>query len=132
MRRREHERDAISPDYLDFNDHAYATMQAITLRTLNIDGQSQDWSRIAHLLQQPAIYTLDAIWPYLAYVFTFKKGNTPDIRTAIECVNKASKCYDTYGSYDYVDHLWQLAVGYCYEIGAITKEPDLDQAVSNS
>ena len=43
MRRREHERAAISPDYLDFNDHAYATMQAITLRTLNIDGQSQDW-----------------------------------------------------------------------------------------
>ena len=25
-------------------------MQAIILRTLNIDGQSQDWSRIAHLL----------------------------------------------------------------------------------
>lgn len=125
-----YERAAISPDYLDFNDHAYATMQAITLRTLNIDGQSQDWSRIAHLLQQPAIYTLDTIWPYLAYVFTFKKGNTPAIRTAIECVNKASKCYDRYGSYDYADHLWQLAAGYCYEIGAITKEPDLDQAVT--
>lgn len=87
-------------------------------------------SRIAHLLQQPAIYTLDAIWPYLAYVFTFKKGNTPAIRTAIECVNKASKCYDRYGSYDYADHLWQLAAGYCYEIGAFTKEPDLDQAVT--
>ena len=125
-----YERAAISPDYLDFNDHAYVTMQAIILRTLNIDGQSQDWSRIAHLLQQPAIYTLDTIWPYLAYVFTFKKGNTPAIRTAIECVNKASKCYDRYGSYDYADHLWQLAAGYCYEIGAITKEPDLDQAVT--
>ena len=125
-----YERAAISPDYLDFNDHAYVTMQAIILRTLNIDGQSQDWSRIAHLLQQPAIYTLDAIWPYLAYVFTFKKGNTHAIRTAIECVNKASKCYDRYGSYDYADHLWQLAAGYCYEIGAITKEPDLDQAVT--
>lgn len=125
-----YERAAISPDYLDFNDHAYVTMQAITLRTLNIDGQSQDWSRIAHLLQQPAIYTLDAIWPYLAYVFTFKKGNTHAIRTAIECVNKASKCYDRYGSYDYADHLWQLAAGYCYEIGAFTKEPDLDQAVT--
>lgn len=125
-----YERAAISPDYLDFNDHAYVTMQAITLRTLNIDGQSQDWSRIAHLLQQPAIYTLDTIWPYLAYVFTFKKGNSPAIRTAIECVNKASKCYDRYGSYDYGDHLWQLAAGYCYEIGAFTKEPDLDQAVT--
>lgn len=125
-----YERAAISPDYLDFNDHAYVTMQAIILRTLNIDGQSQDWSRIAHLLQQPAIYTLDAIWPYLAYVFTFKKGNTPAIRTAIECVNQASKCFDRYGSYDYADHLWQLAAGYCYEIGAITKEPDLDQAVA--
>ena len=125
-----YERAAISPDYLDFNDHAYVTMQAIILRTLNIDGQSQDWSRIAHLLQQPAIYTLDAIWPYLAYVFTFKKGNTPAIRTAIECVNQASKCFDRYGSYDYEDHLWQLAAGYCYEIGAITKEPDLDQAVT--
>lgn len=125
-----YERAAISPDYLDFNDHAYVTMQAIILRTLNIDGQSQDWSRIAHLLQQPAIYTLDAIWPYLAYVFTFKKGNTPAIRTAIECVNKASKYYDRYGSYDYADHLWQLAAGYCYEIGAFTKEPDLDQAVT--
>ena len=110
-----YERAAISPDYLDFNDHAYVTMQAIILRTLNIDGQSQDWSRIAHLLQQPAIYTLDAIWPYLAYVFTFKKGNTPAIRTAIECVNQASKCFDRYGSYDYAD---------------ITKEPDLDQAVT--
>lgn len=87
-------------------------------------------SRIAHLLQQPAIYTLDAIWPYLAYVFTFKKGNSPAIRTAIECVNKASKCFDRYGSYDYADHLWQLAAGYCYEIGAFTKEPDLDQAVA--
>ncbi|MDU2556344.1 MAG: sel1 repeat family protein [Veillonella sp.] len=96
-----YERAAISPDYLDFNDHAYVTMQAIILRTLNIDGQSQDWSRIAHLLQQPAIYTLDTIWPYLAYVFTFKKGNTPAIRTAID-----------------------------YEIGAFTKEPDLDQAVT--
>lgn len=127
---RYYERAAISPDYLDFNDHAYVTMQAIILRTLNIDGQSQDWSRIAHLLQQPAIYTLDTIWPYLAYVFTFKKGNTPAIRTAIECVNKASKCYDRYGSYDYTDHLWQLAAGYCYEIGAFTKEPDLDQAVT--
>ena len=127
---RYYERAAISPDYLDFNDHAYVTMQAIILRTLNIDGQSQDWSRIAHLLQQPAIYTLDAIWPYLAYVFTFKKGNTPAIRTAIECVNKASKCFDRYGGYDYADHLWQLAAGYCYEIGAITKEPDLDQAVT--
>lgn len=105
-------------------------MQAITLRILNIDGHSQDWSRISHLLQQPAIYTLDAIWPYLAYVFTFKKGNTPAIRTAIECVNKASKCFDRYGSYDYADHLWQLSAGYCYEIGAITKEPDLDQAVT--
>ena len=125
-----YERAAISPYYLDFNDHAYVTMQAIILRTLNIDGQSQDWSRIAHLLQQPAIYTLDAIWPYLAYVFTFKKGNTPAIRTAIECVNKASKYYDRYGSYDYADHLWQLAAGYCYEIGAFTKEPDLDQAVT--
>lgn len=125
-----YERAAISPDYLDFNDHAYVTMQAIILRTLNIDGQSQDWSRIAHLLQQPAIYTLDTIWPYLAYVFTFKKGNTHAIRTAIECVNKASKCYDRYGSYDYADHLWQLAAGYCYEIGAFTKEPDLDQAVT--
>ncbi len=125
-----YERAAISPDYLDFNDHAYVTMQAIILRTLNIDGQSQDWSRIAHLLQQPAIYTLDAIWPYLAYVFTFKKGNTPAIRTAIECVNQASKCFDRYGSYDYAYHLWQLAAGYCYEIGAITKEPDLDQAVT--
>ena len=125
-----YERAAISPDYLDFNDHAYATMQAITLRILNIDGHSQDWSRISHLLQQPAIYSLDAIWPYLAYVFTFKKGNTPVIRTAIECVNKASKCFDRYGSYDYADHLWQLAAGYCYEIGAITKEPDLDQAVT--
>ena len=125
-----YERAAISPDYLDFNDHAYVTMQAIILRTLNIDGQSQDWSRIAHLLQQPAIYTLDTIWPYHAYVFTFKKGNTHAIRTAIECVNKASKCYDRYGSYDYADHLWQLAAGYCYEIGAITKEPDLDQAVT--
>ena len=125
-----YERAAISPDYLDFNDHAYVTMQAIILRTLNIDGQSQDWSRIAHLLQQPAIYTLDAIWPYLAYVFTFKKGNTPAIRTAIECVNQANKCFDRYGSYDYADHLWQLAAGYCYEIGAITKEPDLDQAVT--
>ena len=125
-----YERAAISPDYLDFNDHAYATMQAIILRTLNIDGQSQDWSRIAHLLQQPAIYTLDAIWPYLAYVFTFKKGNTPAIRTAIECVNQAGKCFDRYGSYDYADHLWQLATGYCYETGAITKEPDLDQAVT--
>lgn len=125
-----YERAAISPDYLDFNDHAYVTMQAIILRTLNIDGQSQDWSRIAHLLQQPAIYTLDTIWPYLAYVFTFKKGNTPAIRTAIECVNKTSKCFDRYGSYDYADHLWQLAAGYCYEIGAITKEPDLDQAVT--
>ena len=41
---RYYERAAISPDYLDFNDHAYATMQAIILRTLNIDGQSQDWS----------------------------------------------------------------------------------------
>lgn len=127
---RYYERAAISPNYLDFNDHAYVTMQAIILRTLNIDGQSQDWSRIAHLLQQPAIYTLDAIWPYLAYVFTFKKGNTPAIRTAIECVNKVSKCFDRYGSYDYADHLWQLAAGYCYEIGAITKEPDLDQAVT--
>lgn len=87
-------------------------------------------SRIAHLLQQPAIYTLDAMWPYLAYVFTFKKGNSPAIRTAIECVNKASKYFDRYGSYDYADHLWQLAAGYCYEIGAITKEPDLDQAVT--
>lgn len=125
-----YERAAISPDHLDFNDHAYATMQAIILRTLNIDGQSQDWSRIAHLLQQPAIYTLDGIWPYLAYVFTFKKGNTPAIRTAIECVNQASKCFDRYGSYDYADQLWQLAAGYCYEIGAITKEPDLDQAVT--
>ena len=125
-----YERAAISPDYLDFNDHAYVTMQAIIIRTLNIDGQSQDWSRIAHLLQQPAIYTLDAIWPYLAYVFTFKKGNSPAIRTAIECVNQASKCFDRYGSYDYADHLWQLAAGYCYEIGAITKEPDLDQAVT--
>ena len=125
-----YERAAISPDYLDFNDHAYVTMQAIILRTLNIDGQSQDWSRIAHLLQQPAIYTLDTIWPYLAYVFTFKKGNTPAIRTAIECVNQASKSYDRYGSYDYADHLWQLAAGYCYEIGAFTKEPDLDQAVT--
>ena len=127
---RYYERAAISPDYLDFNDHAYATMQAIILRTLNIDGQSQDWSRIAHLLQQPAIYTLDAIWPYLAYVFTFKKGNSPAVRTAIECVNQAGKCFDRYGSYDYADHLWQLAAGYCYEIGAITKEPDLDQAVT--
>ena len=127
---RYYERAAISPDYLDFDDHAYVTMQAIIIRTLNIDGQSQDWSRIAHLLQQPAIYTLDAIWPYLAYVFTFKKGNTPAIRTAIECVNQASKCHDRYGSYDYADHLWQLAAGYCYEIGAITNEPDLDQAVA--
>ena len=127
---RYYERAAISPDYLDFNDHAYVTMQAIIIRTLNIDGQSQDWSRIAHLLQQPVIYTLDAIWPYLAYVFTFKKGNAPAIRTAIECVNQASKCFDRYGSYDYADHLWQLAAGYCYEIGAITKEPDLDQAVT--
>lgn len=127
---RYYERAAISPDYLDFDDHAYVTMQAIIIRTLNIDGQSQDWSRIAHLLQQPAIYTLDAIWPYLAYVFTFKKGNTPAMRTAIECVNQASKCHDRYGSYDYADHLWQLAAGYCYEIGAITKEPDLDQAVA--
>ena len=127
---RYYERAAISPDYLDFDDHAYVTMQAIIIRTLNIDGQSQDWSRIAHLLQQPAIYTLDAIWPYLAYVFTFKKGNTPAIRNAIECVNQASKCHDRYGSYDYADHLWQLAAGYCYEIGAITKEPDLDQAVA--
>lgn len=127
---RYYERAAISPDYLDFDDHAYVTMQAIIIRTLNIDGQSQDWSRIAHLLQQPAIYTLDAIWPYLAYVFTFKKGNTPAIRTAIECVNQASKCHDRYGSYDYADHLWQLAAGYCYETGAITKEPDLDQAVT--
>ena len=125
-----YERAAISPDYLDFNDHAYVTMQAIILRTLNIDGQSQDWSRIAHLLQQPAIYTLDSIWPYLAYVFTFKKGNSPAVRTAIECVNQAGKCFDRYGSYDYADHLWQLAAGYCYEIGAITKEPDLDQAVT--
>ena len=125
-----YERAAISPDYLDFNDHAYVTMQAIILRTLNIDGQSQDWSRIAHLLQQPAIYTLDAIWPYLAYVFTFKKGNSSAVRTAIECVNQAGKCFDRYGSYDYADHLWQLAAGYCYEIGAITKEPDLDQAVT--
>lgn len=125
-----YERAAISPDYLDFNDHAYVTMQVIILRTLNIDGQSQDWSRIAHLLQQPAIYTLDTIWPYLAYVFTFRKGNTPAIRTAIECVNQASKCFDRYGSYDYADQLWQLAAGYCYEIGAITKEPDLDQAVT--
>lgn len=125
-----YERAAISPDYLDFNDHAYVTMQAIILRTLNINGQSQDWSRIAHLLQQPAIYTLDTIWPYLAYVFTFKKGNTHAIRTAIECVNKASKCFDRYGSYDYADHLWQLAAGYCYEIGAITNEQDLDQAVA--
>lgn len=127
---RYYERAAISPDYLDFDDHAYVTMQAIIIRTLNIDGQSQDWSRIAHLLQQPAIYTLDAIWPYLAYVFTFKKGNSPAIRTAIECVNQASKCHDRYGSYEYADHLWQLAAGYCYEIGAITKEPDLDQAVA--
>ena len=127
---RYYERAAISPDYLDFDDHAYVTMQAIIIRTLNIDGQSQDWSRIAHLLQQPAIYTLDAIWPYLAYVFTFKKGNSPAIRTAIECVNQASKCFDRYGSYDYADHLWQLAAGYCYEIGAITNEPDLDQAVA--
>lgn len=127
---RYYERAAISPDYLDFDDHAYVTMQAIIIRTLNIDGQSQDWSRIAHLLQQPAIYTLDAIWPYLAYVFTFKKGNTPAMRNAIECVNQASKCHDRYGSYDYADHLWQLAAGYCYEIGAITKEPDLDQAVA--
>ena len=127
---RYYERAAISPDYLDFDDHAYVTMQAIIIRTLNIDGQSQDWSRIAHLLQQPAIYTLDAIWPYLAYVFTFKKGNSPAIRTAIECVNQASKCHDRYGSYEYADHLWQLAAGYCYEIGAITKEPDLDQAVT--
>lgn len=127
---RYYERAAISPDYLDFDDHAYVTMQAIIIRTLNIDGQSQDWSRIAHLLQQPVIYTLDAIWPYLAYVFTFKKGNTPAIRNAIECVNQASKCHDRYGSYDYADHLWQLAAGYCYEIGAITKGPDLDQAVT--
>ena len=127
---RYYERAAISPDYLDFDDHAYVIMQAIIIRTLNIDGQSQDWSRIAHLLQQPAIYTLDAIWPYLAYVFTFKKGNSPAIRTAIECVNQASKCHDRYGSYDYADHLWQLAAGYCYETGAITKEPDLDQAVT--
>ena len=127
---RYYERAAISPDYLDFDDHAYVTMQAIIIRTLNIDGQSQDWSRIAHLLQQPAIYTLDAIWPYLAYVFTFKKGNTPAMRNAIECVNQASKCHDRYGSYDYADHLWQLAAGYCYEIGAITNEPDLDQAVT--
>ena len=127
---RYYEHAAISPDYLDFDDHAYVTLQAIIIRTLNIDGQSQDWSRIAHLLQQPAIYTLDAIWPYLAYVFTFKKGNTPAIRTAIECVNQASKCHDRYGGYNYADHLWQLAAGYCYEIGAITKEPDLDQAVT--
>ena len=125
-----YERASISPDYLDFNDHAYVTMQAIILRTLNIDGQSQDWSRIAHLLQQPAVYTLDTIWPYLAYIFTFKKGNTPAIETAVECVNKASKCYDRYGSDDYADHLWQLAAGYCYEIGAITKKPDLDLAVT--
>ena len=41
-----YERAAISPDYLDFNDHAYVTMQAIILRTLNIDGQSQDLSLI--------------------------------------------------------------------------------------
>ena len=127
---RYYERAAISPDYLDFDDHAYVIMQAIIIRTLNIDGQSQDWSRIAHLLQQPAIYTLDAIWPYLAYVFTFKKGNSPAIRTAIECVNQASKCHDRYGSYEYADHLWQLAAGYCCETGAITKESDLDQAVA--
>lgn len=125
-----YERAAISPDHLDFNDHAYATMQAIILRTLNIDGQSQDWSRIAHLLQHPAIYSLDSLWPYLAYVFTFKKGNTPAIETAVECVDQSSKCYDRYGSYDYADHLWQLAAGYCYETGAITKKPELDLAVT--
>ena len=107
-----YERAAISPDYLDFNDHAYATMQAIIIRTLNIDGQSQDWSRIAHLLQHPAIYSLDSLWPYLAYVFTFKKGNTPAIETAVECVDQSSKCYDRYGSYDYrtIYGNWQRAI----------------------
>ena len=125
-----YEHAAISPDYLDFNDHAYVTMQAIIIRTLNIDGQSQDWSRIAHLLQHPAIYSLDSLWPYLAYVFTFKKGNTSAIETAVECVDQSSKCYDRYGSYDYADHLWQLAAGYCYETGAITKKPELDLAVT--
>ena len=96
-------------------------MQAIILRTLNIDGQSQDWSRIAHLLQQPAIYTLDAIWPYLAYVFTFKKGNTPAIRTAIECVNQASKCFDRYGvmTMRTIYGNWPPAIA--TKIGAITK-----------
>ena len=74
-------------------------------------------------------YTLDIFWSSLAYLFIFKKVNPHAKRTAIECVNKASKCYDRYGSYDYADHLWQLSAGYCYEIGAFTKEPDLDQAV---
>jgi len=125
-----YERASVSPDYLDFNDHAYTTTQAIIIRTLNIDGQSQDWSRIAHLLQQPAIENHDGIWPYLAYVFAFRKGNAPKMSVALECIKQASKCYDEYGSYDYADHLWQLAAGYCYEIGATTGTPDLDQAVT--
>ena len=48
-------------------------MQAIILHTLNIDGQSQDWSRIAHLLQQPAIYTPMRFGRISLYVFTLKR-----------------------------------------------------------
>ena len=91
-------RAAISPDYLDFNDHAYVTMQAIILRTL-ISMVSPKTGLASLTYYNNQRFTLSMrFWPYLAYVFTFKKGNTPAIRTAIECVNKASKCYDRYGS----------------------------------
>ena len=50
------------------------------------------------LLQQPADLHSRCDLAVSRLCIYFQKGNTPAIRTAIECVNKASKCFDRYGS----------------------------------
>lgn len=121
----------------NFPDAGYAALQAAFAYLFHMGSLPLDWGRIADLVHTAAIkeryfFAL----PYISYTRLHGTGVSPNIRYAVQSLQRvleeekrAKEKEHRKLFYDITSALTRVAMGYAYEKGYVTGEPDLDKAV---
>ncbi|WP_251423263.1 tetratricopeptide repeat protein [Veillonella agrestimuris] len=121
----------------NFHDAGYAALQAAFAYIFHMGPLPLDWGRIADLVHTAAIkdryfFAL----PYISYTRLHGAGVAPNIRYAVQSLLRLleeerviQEKENRILFYDITSALTRVAMGYAYEKGYVTDEPDLDKAV---